>query len=126
MTSCKGAVSYPLEVSDGCRQQQQQHANGQATAVPTVSTPLTVTLLYTVVTTSMYAMLNWRVLQEEHDIVIEYVPAPAPDIEELLQQNGSSSSRPPDGATRQQKMLVVPAAGARRMTRRMLTGVMGA
>jgi hypothetical protein len=33
-------------------------------------------------------------LQDEEDIVIEYVPAPAPDIEGLLQQAAPSSSKP--------------------------------
>jgi hypothetical protein len=33
-------------------------------------------------------------LQDEEDIVVEYVPAPAPDIEGLLQQAAPSSSKP--------------------------------
>jgi hypothetical protein len=33
-------------------------------------------------------------LQDEEDIVIEYVAAPAPDIEGLLQQAAPSSSKP--------------------------------
>jgi hypothetical protein len=58
---------------------------------------LVVTHIYTVDTAaSMLRCLSSCVLQEEDDIVIEYVPAPAPDIEELLQHNGSSTSRPPD------------------------------